>query len=232
MANSVVERWYGLGTASGEVGGWHYFGHSGGFQGFITRTAVFPAHDLALSILTNSADGLANVFLDGAVFPAERWRSRFDLGVDLDESRLDEALFELGYADERGNDLSFGYRFLRDLPKFYEGFRYDKSRFNEFSVNFERINQFDLYGRWTLLRGFAFTYRVQYSLEGHFSLKQQLGVEYVSRCKCWAIRIEGEDQRSRGFEIGVSYRILGVGDDLLRPFDARRRRGQQSLIAR
>ncbi len=180
-----------------------------------------------------AGDAVRNVFLDGAVFPAERWRSRFDLGVDLDESRLDEALFELGYADERGNDLSFGYRFLRDLPKFYEGFRYDQSRFNEFSVNFERINQFDLYGRWTLLRGFAVTYRVQYSLEGHFSLKQQLGVEYVSRCKCWAIRIEGEDQRSRGFEIGVSYRILGVGDDLLRPFDSRRRRGgQQSLIAR
>lgn len=73
VPHSVVERWYGLGTASGDVGGWHYFGHSGGFQGFITRTAVFPAHDLALSILTNAADGLANVFLDGAVHVLRRF---------------------------------------------------------------------------------------------------------------------------------------------------------------
>jgi hypothetical protein len=173
-----------------------------------------------------AGDSVRNIFLDGAVFPAQRWRSRFDLGLDLDETQVDEALFELGYFDERGNDVSFGYRFLRDLPKFFEGYPYDQSRFDEFSVNFERINQFDLYGRWTLLRGFALTYRVQYSLEGHFSLKQQVGVEYLSRCRCWAIRIEAEDQRSRGFEVGISYRILGVGDDLLRPFDSRRRRGQ------
>lgn len=179
-----------------------------------------------------AGDSVRNIFLDGAVFPAKRWRSRFDLGVDLDETRLDEALFELGYADERGNDVSFGYRFLRDLPKFFEGFRYDQNRFDAFSVNFERINQFDLYGRWTLLRGFSLTYRVQYSLEGHFSLRQQLGAEYVSRCKCWALRIEAEDERSRGFAFGVSYRILGVGDDLIRPFDARRRRGQDSIVAR
>ena len=142
----------------------------------------------------------------------------------LDKTRIDEGLFEIAYADERGNDLSFGYRLVRDLPKFFEGFRYDQSRFDKFSVNFERINQFDLYGRWTLLHGFAVTYRVQYSLEGHFSLHQELGVEYVSRCKCWAIRIEAEDERSRGFAFGVSYRIMGMGDESARPFDARRRR--------
>lgn len=175
-----------------------------------------------------AGDSVRNVFLDGAVFPAQRWRSRFDLGVDLDESRLDEALFELGYADERGNDVSFAYRFLRDLPKFYEGFRYDQSRFDEFSVNFERINQFDWYARWMLLRGFALTYRVQYSLEGNFSIRQQVGAEYVSRCKCWAIRVEAEDRRSRGFEVGISYRILGVGDDLMRPFAGRRGRRSQA----
>jgi hypothetical protein len=177
-----------------------------------------------------SGDSVRNIFLDGSVFPAQRWRSRFNLGLDLDETRLDEALFEVGYADERGNDLSFGYRFLRDLPRFYEGFTYDRARFDEFSVNFNRIDQFDLYGRWTLLRGFALTYRAQYSFEGSFSLRHQLGVEYVSRCKCWAIRIEAEDQRSRGFDVGVSYRILGVGDDRTRPFGSSRRRPQGALL--
>ena len=179
-----------------------------------------------------AGDSVRNIFLDGSVFPALKWRSRFDVGFDIDESRIDEGLFELGYADERGNDVSFAYRFVRDLPKFFEGFDYDRSRFDEFTVNFERINQFDLYGRWTLLRGFAATYRVQYSLEGHFSLRHQLGLEYVSRCKCWAIRIEAEDERSRGFEVGISYKILGVGDDLIRPFESRRRRNRDSILVR
>ena len=187
-----------------------------------------PARLIADATLTAwwdfAGDSVRNIFLDGAVFPAEHWHSRFDIGIDLDKTRIDDGLFEIAYADERGNDLSFGYRLVRDLPKFFEGFRYDRSRFDKFSVNFERINQFDLYGRWTLLHGFAVTYRVQYSLEGHFSLHQELGVEYVSRCKCWAIRIEAEDERSRGFAFGVSYRIMGMGDESARPFDARRRR--------
>jgi len=179
-----------------------------------------------------AGDAVRNIFLDGTVFPALKWRSRFDLGFDIDEARIDESLVELGYADERGNDLSFGYRFVRDLPKFFEGFSYDRSRYDEFEVDFERINQFDIYGRWTLLRGFAATYRVQYSLEGHFSLRHQLGLEYVSRCKCWAIRIEAEDERSRGFEVGVSYKILGVGDDMVRPFGTRGRRDRDSILTR
>lgn len=179
-----------------------------------------------------AGDSVRNIFLDGAVFPAQRWRTRFDLGFDIDETQIDESLFEIGYADERGDDVSFGYRFLRDLPRFFEGFRYDGSRFDEFSKTFQRINQFDLYGRWTLLRGFAATYRAQYSLEGHFSLRHQIGLEYVSRCKCWAIRLEAEDQRSRGFEIGLSYKILAAGDDTVRPFESRRRRDRSSLLAR
>jgi hypothetical protein len=81
------------------------------------------------------------------------------------------------------------------------------------------------------LRGFAATYRVQYSLEGHFSLRHQLGLEYVSRCKCWAIRLEAEDERSRGFEVGVSYRFLGVSDDLT-PFARAAAALQDSLISR
>jgi lipopolysaccharide assembly outer membrane protein LptD (OstA) len=177
-----------------------------------------------------AGDSVRNIFLDGAVFPARNWRSRFNIGVDLDETQLDETLIELGYSDDRGNDVSFGYRFLRDLPRFYEGFQYDESRYDEFSQDFDRIDQFDVYGRWTLLRGFALTYRLQYSIEGTFSLRQQLGVEYVSRCKCWALRVEAEDERSRGFEVGVSYRILGIGDDLVRPFASRRVRSQDSLI--
>lgn len=58
-------RHYGLGTISGGHGDWKWFGHSGGFQGFITRTVVLPKQDLTISVLTNAIDGLAHQWLDG-----------------------------------------------------------------------------------------------------------------------------------------------------------------------
>ncbi len=65
--HSSLERYYGLGIISGSIGDWDWFGHAGGFQGFITRTATLPARDLTISVLTNSADGLAHPWLDGVV---------------------------------------------------------------------------------------------------------------------------------------------------------------------
>jgi len=65
--HSSLERYYGLGIISGPIGDWDWFGHAGGFQGFITRTATLPAAELTVSMLTNSADGLAHPWLDGVV---------------------------------------------------------------------------------------------------------------------------------------------------------------------
>lgn len=62
---SALGRHYGLGTISGGDGDWRWFGHSGGFQGFITRTAVFPMQGVTVSVLTNAIDGLAHPWLDG-----------------------------------------------------------------------------------------------------------------------------------------------------------------------
>jgi D-alanyl-D-alanine carboxypeptidase len=60
-------RHYGLGTISGGEGDWRCFGHSGGFQGFITRTIVLPRQDITVSILTNAIDGLAHPWIDGVI---------------------------------------------------------------------------------------------------------------------------------------------------------------------
>ena len=64
---SALDRWYGLGTISGSVADYDWFGHSGGFQGTVTRTACVPAKGLTISVLTNAADGLSHVWLDGAL---------------------------------------------------------------------------------------------------------------------------------------------------------------------
>jgi D-alanyl-D-alanine carboxypeptidase len=83
-------RWYGLGTISGTTGAWDHVGHSGGFPGVITRTACVPKHQLAVSVLTNAADGLSHPWLDGALHVMQafekhgapsrrtaRWHGRF-----------------------------------------------------------------------------------------------------------------------------------------------------------
>ncbi|AVO45314.1 serine hydrolase domain-containing protein [Phreatobacter cathodiphilus] len=62
---STLERYYGLGTISGSVAGWDWFGHSGSFAGTLSRTAVFPAQDIAISVLTNAIDGPAQLWVDG-----------------------------------------------------------------------------------------------------------------------------------------------------------------------
>ncbi|WP_131115558.1 serine hydrolase domain-containing protein [Lichenihabitans psoromatis] len=60
-------RHYGLGTISGTRQGHDWFGHSGAFQGFISRTACVPEWGVTVSIVTNSIDGLANPWVEGVL---------------------------------------------------------------------------------------------------------------------------------------------------------------------
>ena len=64
---STAHGYYGLGVSSGSLFNWDWFGHSGGLQGYITRTATLPAQDLTISVLTNAIDGWAGAWVDGVV---------------------------------------------------------------------------------------------------------------------------------------------------------------------
>ncbi len=64
---SSLERWYGLGTICGALADWEWCGHTGGFQGTITRTACVPSQGLTVSVLTNAADGASHGWVDGAL---------------------------------------------------------------------------------------------------------------------------------------------------------------------
>jgi D-alanyl-D-alanine carboxypeptidase len=66
-AHSSLSRWYGLGTICGTLADWDWCGHSGGFPGTITRTLSVPSQELTLSVLTNAADGLSHVWLEGVL---------------------------------------------------------------------------------------------------------------------------------------------------------------------
>jgi CubicO group peptidase (beta-lactamase class C family) len=65
--HSSLERHYGLGTISGSLNGWDWFGHSGALQGYITRTCVVPQQDLTVAVLTNAIDGWGPMWVDGVL---------------------------------------------------------------------------------------------------------------------------------------------------------------------
>lgn len=62
---SVFEAHYGLGTMLSAPGPKEWAGHTGGLQGFISRTARFTALDLTVTVLTNAQDGMAHEWVDG-----------------------------------------------------------------------------------------------------------------------------------------------------------------------
>ena len=64
------------------------------------------------------------------------------------------------------------------------------------------------------------TYDSAFSFEKSLTLQNRGGVEYTSKCRCWAIRAEFSDSRNRGFDFGFKYTVLGLGNDTVRPFAA------------
>ena len=97
--HASLEGYYGLGIISGSLGGWDWFGHTGGFQGYVSRTCVIPGRDLAITILTNSIDGWAYPWLDGAMHILRAFAARG--APSKARSRLDRAL-----VDDVGRDRS------------------------------------------------------------------------------------------------------------------------------
>ena len=60
-------RQYGLGIARGRVGKTAWFGHGGGFPGYLTGTRVIPSERVTFSILSNAIDGMAPLWADAIV---------------------------------------------------------------------------------------------------------------------------------------------------------------------
>ena len=70
------ETHYGLGVNIGQTDGWDWFGHGGGFQGYLSRTAVIPACEVAITVLSNSIDGGAPFWLDGCMQILRAFKTR------------------------------------------------------------------------------------------------------------------------------------------------------------
>jgi len=175
--------------------------------------------DVTLAFAHEISGGrLGNLLLEGNWWPSDHWASRFHASFDPSRVQVDEGLLEFHYWSERGHNLGVSYRYLHEIPEFFEAFRSDQDRFDDFEEDFDRVNQLVVNGRFAFSRQWAATYSVGYAFEQSIFLRNEAGVEYTSECLCWAVRLEADWRRQSGFDVGLRYTLLGLGDDLVRPF--------------
>ena len=165
-----------------------------------------------LGLYDFEAREFGDVVLDGRAYPLRRARARFNLRFDPKQRRPDEALAELGWSDPRGHGIGLGYRFLRDVPDVFERFVFG-NRWENFR-EMDRINQLDGSLRLAILSRWTLAYRLAYSFDQDLLIANRGIVEYLSRCRCWALGLQLSEDRARGVEVKVLYRLVGLGREV------------------
>ncbi len=105
------------------------------------------------------------------------------------------------------------------------GRQYRSSRFFE-SLNDEHpwplgqppnrhMSQVGAGGRISLGERWALFYSTHRDLENSRGLRHNGGFEYRSRCKCWAVGVNVQDDPDGGVRFQFRYSLLGIGDDRL-----------------
>jgi lipopolysaccharide assembly outer membrane protein LptD (OstA) len=155
-----------------------------------------------------------SIFVGGRAFPFRGAHLWANLGFDPEEAQISEAILQFSYAARAGHAVRLGYRYLRDVPRFFEDFKSSTDRFDEFTDSFTRINQVRFSGRLAITRQWSLHHTVAYTFEDSLVLANRGGVEYVSKCGCWAAGFELAHDRTRGFRFNLVYRLLGMGKQL------------------
>ena len=163
------------------------------------------------------------VIVDGALFGRSGVSADFNLAYDVEDTEVGQAMLDLSAPTpkwmffERGSFVQAGYRYRRDIPIFFENFEIGDD-FEEFKATFDRIHQVTGFTRLRLTESWAVEYQVGYSFEQSVLLRNRGALEYTSSCKCWAIRVSVEEDRTRGVQGTLNFTILGFGQDLTNPF--------------
>ena len=171
--------------------------------------------DFALSNEFRFDDGdFGVIFASARAYPFEGANVWVNLGFDPEKTQLTEAILQLGYAARAGHEARLSYRYLRDVPRFFEDFRRSSDRYDDFTADFSRINQIRFYGRLAITRQWAAYGSVAYTFEDSLLLGTRGGIEYTSKCRCWAAGFELSQDRAGGVHFNLIYRLLGMGKAL------------------
>jgi lipopolysaccharide export system protein LptA len=155
---------------------------------------------------------------EGIVYPTQLTQLDFSFGWDMDAMNLAETRLGFRWSSLGGHSLGFNYRFVRDIPRFFEDFRNNSERYEEFEGGFSQINQVGFNTRISLTPSWYVIFAFRYSFEQAIVLTNRAGIEYISKCRCWAVQVSGSNDRDRGFDFQFRYTLLGIGDDRGSPF--------------
>lgn len=175
---------------------------------------AFPSLRVEATLLGSyrfDKDRFGLVILEGRTLPASGLWSRFSLGFDPARTRIDEGLFAAGWTFPYGIQVGGRYRYRRQVPAFFEDFATNQERFTDSLESLNHINQASLSVRVPLGMRWALTYDVAYSFDRSLLLANRGGVEYFSRCRCWAARVELSDDRQRGIDFKFEVELVGLG---------------------
>ena len=182
-----------------------------GFGNRLYRRSGLLADFALLGLYDIVGDRFDAVVLDGRAFPHERVDLRFHADLDPDELRFDEGLAQGVWSHPIGVRLDAGYRWAREIPLFFEDFaigeRFEAGRDVDHIHQIQGGTKLDLTEQWSV------GYRFAYSIEGNLLLANQGIVEYLSRCKCWALGLRLSQDRSRGIDVSLEYRLVGFGGE-------------------
>jgi hypothetical protein len=156
--------------------------------------------------------------LDGFAYPGGGIYMRTIVGYQMAKERFAEALVQADWRSPEGNDLGLFYRFLDQVPPFYQFSGFNVRRQGLSQTTFPQVNQIGVSARWAITRNWGLTYTGTYSAPSNVFLGNLGGVEYLSKCNCWAVRVEAAEDPVRGARFNLQYRVMGLGDDTVRPF--------------
>ncbi len=151
------------------------------------------------------------IYLDGRVHPLPGVNASVGLGVDPEAGDVSEGLADVRYAHPAGHILRLQYRYLRDIPAFFEDFSVQNERFENF-VAVRRVSQGHIATRLALTAQWSARYAIVYSFEEDLLVEQGGALEYLSRCGCWSVGVALAQSRNRGLSVRVLYRIVGLGN--------------------
>jgi len=158
--------------------------------------------------------GLGNVLLDGRLMPTGPISARAVLAFDPEAAAVDEGGVDLLFQRRldlflmRRLTINAGYRYRRMIPPVLESNR-GIVEIGELGAVNQIIGRVGV----ELTSRFRVRYASVYKLaERDEFIRNEVTVEYVSKCRCWSIGATvGEDRRDQ-IRGGLMFRFIGLGD--------------------
>lgn len=170
----------------------------------------------------------AYAYVDASLTPSENFQISGRFGYDVERSRSAEGDVNFEWRSEplhalassvsdRRNSILVRYRYLRDVPEFFERWFRNDDVFEEFEEEFDRINQFNLEGNLALLRQLDLFFNGFVSVEESSTIGGTVGLAFLSDCGCWEL-IAQMRRRTRPdvTRFGLEIRLAGLGFQQLR----------------